>query len=176
MTCKAVLLRRPGSELDHIDRLRRDADAFAVSMPNELACSTTIWLLLFGNMASPFTSSGAGGIDKPNGFFIRDLMLMTPEGAIVTRPASNTRAGEERFVAEALGELGVPVLMTVHGEGTFEGADVSWIDDDLCFLAEGSAHQPDKAPIRSNGCCGDRRCARSSGSVCPGGPCIWTGC
>src|SRR5215211_4802084 len=38
-------------------------------------------------------------MDKPNSFFIRDLMLMTPEGAIITRPASTLRAGEERFVA-----------------------------------------------------------------------------
>jgi N-dimethylarginine dimethylaminohydrolase len=69
--------------------------------------------------------------------FVRDLMLMTPEGAIVTRPASTVRAGEERLVAEALAQLGVPILMSVHGSGTFEGADVIWIDGDLCFLAEG---------------------------------------
>ena len=69
--------------------------------------------------------------------FIRDLMLMTPEGAIVARPASTVRAGEERLVSQALGELGVPILMSVHGSGTFEGADVSWYDEELCFLAEG---------------------------------------
>ena len=27
--------------------------------------------------------------------------------------------------------------MSVHGHGTFEGADVCWVDRDLCFLAEG---------------------------------------
>jgi N-dimethylarginine dimethylaminohydrolase len=69
--------------------------------------------------------------------FVRDLMLMTPEGAIVTRPASTVRAGEGRLVAEALARLGVPILMSVHGTGTFEGADVAWVDRDLCFLAEG---------------------------------------
>jgi N-dimethylarginine dimethylaminohydrolase len=69
--------------------------------------------------------------------FMRDLMLMTPEGAIISRPASTVRAGEERYVAEALARLGVPILMTVHGDGTFEGADVAWVNDDLCFLAEG---------------------------------------
>jgi N-dimethylarginine dimethylaminohydrolase len=78
-----------------------------------------------------------GRLDKPNSFFLRDLMLMTPEGAIITRPASTVRAGEERLVAEALGRLGVPILMTVHGSGTFEGADVSWVNEELCFLAEG---------------------------------------
>ena len=78
-----------------------------------------------------------GRIDKPNAMFVRDLMLMTPEGAIVTRPASTVRAGEERLVAEALAQLGVPILMSVHGSGTFEGADVIWVDEHLCFLAEG---------------------------------------
>lgn len=40
-------------------------------------------------------------------------------------------------MSEALGRLGVPILMSVHGTGTLEGADVSWVDKDLCFLAEG---------------------------------------
>jgi N-dimethylarginine dimethylaminohydrolase len=74
---------------------------------------------------------------KPNAMFMRDLMLMTPEGVILARPASTVRAGEERWVAGALAELGVPILMSVRGNGTFEGADCCWIDDDLCFLAEG---------------------------------------
>jgi N-dimethylarginine dimethylaminohydrolase len=91
-----------------------------------------------------------GRIDKPNAMFVRDLMLMTPEGAIVTRPASTVRAGEERLVAEALAQLGVPILMSVHGSGTFEGADVIWVDEHLCFLAEGlrtneeGAHQVER--------------------------------
>jgi N-dimethylarginine dimethylaminohydrolase len=75
--------------------------------------------------------------DKPNALFVRDLMAMTPEGAILARPASTVRAGEERYVAESLAHIGVPILMTVHGGGTFEGADLSWVDRDLCFLAEG---------------------------------------
>jgi N-dimethylarginine dimethylaminohydrolase len=69
--------------------------------------------------------------------FIRDLLMMTPEGAIITRPASTVRAGEERFVAEALGRAGVPILMSVHGNATFESDDCNWDNDDLCFLAEG---------------------------------------
>ncbi len=75
--------------------------------------------------------------DKPNQLFCRDLMTMTPEGAILARPASTVRAGEERYVAEALGTLGVPILMSVHGSGTFEGADAMWAAPDLCFVAEG---------------------------------------
>ena len=132
----AVLLRRPGPELDAIedfdavqmragldpDLARRQHDALAAAYR---ACGVEVYY------------AERGRIDKPNSMFVRDLMLMTPEGAIVTRPASTVRAGEERLVAEALARAGVPILMTVHGGGTFEGADVAWVDRDLCFLAEG---------------------------------------
>jgi N-dimethylarginine dimethylaminohydrolase len=62
---------------------------------------------------------------------------MTPEGAIVGRPASTVRAGEERFVARRLAELGIPILRTVRGQGTFEGADAAWLDHQTVLLATG---------------------------------------
>jgi N-dimethylarginine dimethylaminohydrolase len=132
----AVLLRRPGPELDaltdfHAMQMRSDLSADRVREQHDA-------------LAEAYRSAGVvvhyverGRIDKPNAMFVRDLMLMTPEGAIVTRPASTVRAGEERLVAEALAQLGVPILMSVHGAGTFEGADVIWVDEQLCFLAEG---------------------------------------
>jgi N-dimethylarginine dimethylaminohydrolase len=47
------------------------------------------------------------------------------------------RAGEERFVACALGELCIPILRTVRGTGTFEGADAAWIAPETVLLATG---------------------------------------
>ncbi len=133
---QAVLLKRPGPELDAV------TDFDAMQMRADL--SPEIVRAQHDALAEMYRSLGvavyyveSGRPDKPNAMFVRDLLLMTPEGAIVTRPASTVRAGEERLVAEALGRIGVPVLMTVHGSGTFEGADVLWVDHDLCFLAEG---------------------------------------
>jgi len=135
-TLRSVLLRRPGPELDAITDF--DAVQMRADLNPDLARSQ------HDALADAYREQGvavhpveSGRMDKPNSFFLRDLMLMTPEGAIVTRPASTVRAGEERLVAEALGRLGVPILMSVHGDGTFEGADVSWVNEDLCFLAEG---------------------------------------
>lgn len=132
----AVLLKRPGPELDNIE------DYDAVQMRADLR--PEVARAQHDAMADAYEANGVsvyyvenGRLDKPNSFFIRDLMLMTPEGAIITRPASTVRAGEERYVAEALARLGVPILMSVHGSGTFEGADVMWVNKDLCFLAEG---------------------------------------
>jgi N-dimethylarginine dimethylaminohydrolase len=135
-TLRAVLLRRPGRELDVIE------DFGVVQMRSDLRPERA--REQHDALAAVYRAHGVavhhverGRDDKPNSLFIRDLMLMTPEGAIISRPASTVRAGEERLVAEALGRLGVPILMSVHGTGTFEGADAAWVDDDLCFLAEG---------------------------------------
>jgi N-dimethylarginine dimethylaminohydrolase len=134
---RAVLLKRPGSELTliedfeamlmytehpNLERMQAQHDALAETYKAH-------------GVAVHYVSGSRS--DKPNAYFCRDLMLMTPEGAIIARPASQARAGEERYLAEALGHLGVPVLMTVHGAGTFEAADVSWVHKDLCFLTEG---------------------------------------
>jgi N-dimethylarginine dimethylaminohydrolase len=133
---RAVLLRRPGPELDAV------TDFDAMQMRADL--NPDVVRAQHDALAEAYREHGVvvhyverGRIDKPNAMFVRDLMLMTPEGAIVTRPASTVRAGEERLVSEALGRLGVPILMSVHGAGTFEGADVIWVDETLCFLAEG---------------------------------------
>jgi len=133
---RAVLLHRPGRELDEI------VDYDAAQMRSDL--SPTLARIQLDALADAYRAHGVavhlverGRPDKPNAMFVRDLMLMTAEGAIVTRPASTVRAGEERVVAETLARLGVPILMTVHGRGTFEGADVVWVDRDLCILAEG---------------------------------------
>jgi N-dimethylarginine dimethylaminohydrolase len=133
---RAVLLHRPGRELDEI------ADYDAAQMRSDL--SPELARTQHDALADAYRAHGVavhsverGRPDKPNAMFVRDLMLMTPEGAIVTRPASTVRAGEERVVAEALACLGVPILMSVHGSGTFEGADAVWVDRDLCLLAEG---------------------------------------
>ncbi len=73
----------------------------------------------------------------PNIMFVRDLFFMTPEGAILARPASTVRAGEERHVARRLADLGVPIIRTVRGKGTFEGADALWLDKNTVLLATG---------------------------------------
>jgi N-dimethylarginine dimethylaminohydrolase len=47
------------------------------------------------------------------------------------------RAGEERHVARRLAALDVPILLSVHGSGLFEGADVIWIDESTALVATG---------------------------------------
>jgi N-dimethylarginine dimethylaminohydrolase len=72
-----------------------------------------------------------------NQLFVADLMAMTLEGAILARPASEVRAGEERWVAGALADLGVPMVRTVRGAGVFEGADLAWMGPGRALLTRG---------------------------------------
>jgi arginine deiminase len=73
----------------------------------------------------------------PNQLYVADLLFMTPEGAIVGRPAGEARAGEERWVARRLAELGIPILRTVGARGVFEGADALWLDRETVLLGRG---------------------------------------
>lgn len=133
---QAVLLHRPGPEVEQVSdpdsaqmlarvdpqRLRSEHDALAEAYRR---AGVAVHYL------EPLTQP------PPNTMFMRDLFFMTPEGAILARPASTVRAGEEVQVARRLAQLEVPILCSVRGSGTFEGADALWIDDDTVLLATG---------------------------------------
>ncbi len=74
---------------------------------------------------------------RPNFLFQRDLYWMTPEGAVLARMAAEQRAGEERAMAEVLAGLGVPILRSLRGRATFEGADALWLDEQTVLLGLG---------------------------------------
>ncbi len=73
----------------------------------------------------------------PNQMFCADLFFMTPEGAVLARPASTVRAGEERWVARRLTEIGIPIIRSIRGHGTFEGADAMWLDNKTVIIGCG---------------------------------------
>lgn len=73
-----------------------------------------------------------------NLFYTRDLFFMTPEGVIISRMASKVRAGEEKHAAKTLTALGIPILRTIGGTGTFEGADALWLRKNLVIIGIGN--------------------------------------
>lgn len=74
---------------------------------------------------------------SPNLMFCADLFVMTPAGAILARPASTVRAGEEAWMARRLADLGVPIIRTLTGHATFEGADLMWLDESTALIGRG---------------------------------------
>jgi N-dimethylarginine dimethylaminohydrolase len=77
--------------------------------------------------------------------FMADVFVMTPEGAIVARPASQVRAGEERVAARRLSDIGVPILRSINNRGTFEGADLMWLDPQTAIVGRGLRTNDDGA-------------------------------
>lgn len=82
---------------------------------------------------------------QPNQMFCADLCAMTPQGAILARPAGHVRAGEERPVARRLADLGIPILRTMTGDAVFEGADLMWLDESTAMIGRG--HRTNQAAI-----------------------------
>ena len=73
----------------------------------------------------------------PNYLFMRDLVFMTPQGAILARPASPIRAPEARFAQAALAAAGIPILEMIRGNAMLEGADCLWISQDTVLVGTG---------------------------------------
>jgi arginine deiminase len=133
---KSVLLHRPGRELEGLDepndvQMLAPVDASRVTAQHDALAQAYRDAGVTVQYVEPDVTP------SPNQMFVADLMFMTPEGAIVGRPASTVRAGEERWVARRLSALGIPILRSVRGQGTFEGADAAWIGPQTVLLSTG---------------------------------------
>ncbi|MBQ6900348.1 MAG: amidinotransferase [Firmicutes bacterium] len=135
-TLKAVLLRRPGKEIENFNakEVRFSDEPIDVELMRKQHDEVAQIYRDFGAKVYYVENQRE---DRPNAVFCRDLMFMTPEGAIITRPAMAARRGEERYIAEALARIGVPVLRTIAGDGMFEGANAMWVDRKTCVLSTG---------------------------------------
>jgi arginine deiminase len=136
---RAVLMHRPGREIDGMTEAAVEKYRFrGVIDPGRAREEHDKLAEVYRNNGVEVHYVENQRIDRPNAMFTRDLMLMTPEGAIVSRPAVSSRRGEEKAVAEKLIKLGIPVLKTVNGSGFFEGANAMWIDRETVILGTGS--------------------------------------
>ena len=138
---KAVLLHRPGSEIEvSVDPQRVQ---FEEAVDYDLA-RTQHDAIAQAYRAAGVTVHYLAPEDEvpPNQMFMADLMFMTPEGMILARPASDVRAGEERHAARKLAELGIPIVRSISGLGTFEGADALWLDPTTVILGRGLRTNP----------------------------------
>lgn len=142
---KTVLLRRPGIEivvddfdaaqqLEALDLSRAQAEHDQLS---EAYAKNDVEVLTVPDVTDP----------TPNRMFCADLFVMTPQGAILARPASTVRAGEEVATAMALTAARIPILRTLTGTATFEGADLAWLDPKTALIGRG---------LRTNQCAIDQ--------------------
>ena len=133
---RSVLLHRPGIELT----ASADFNAALQLSPLDLLTAQSE----HDALAEAYRNAGvsvhlveAESAARPNQMFCADLVFMTREGAIPARPASEQRAGEERYVARRLADLGIPILRTLTGNAVFEGADAMWLDPETVVIGRG---------------------------------------
>lgn len=133
---KACLMRRPGKEIENFQakEVRFSDEPLDIELMRQQHDS----------VADIYRKHGAKVYyveeqreDRPNAVYCRDLMFMTLEGAILTRPGMAARRGEERYVAQALAKIGVPIVKTISADGIFEGANAMWVDRHTCVLSTG---------------------------------------
>ncbi len=133
---KAVLMRRPGKE---VEQFNRDEVRFRDNVDPELFRKQHDALAqIYREHDVKVYYVEEQRSDRPNAVYCRDLMFMTPEGAIITRPGMETRRGEERYIVKALADIGVPIVRTINGDGIFEGANAMWVDRKTVILATSS--------------------------------------
>ncbi|MFO7942220.1 MAG: arginine deiminase family protein [Bacillota bacterium] len=134
---RSLLMHRPGAEIEGLEDpsearwLRAMDPEVARTQHDRLAA-------VFRDFGTEVHYVAGQRLDRPNALFVRDLVAMTPEGVIVARPAMESRRGEEVAVAGTLASLGVPIIRTVSGRGTFEGADLMWVDGRTVIVGVGN--------------------------------------
>lgn len=79
---------------------------------------------------------GTYGIPLRSAPFLRETITV-PGGVVICRIAVAYKRGLEAFHAQRVGELGCPILYTVHGHGVFEASNLVWIDEKSVILATG---------------------------------------
>ena len=131
-----VILHRPGKELSDI----KDPNAVQMLQPVDPERAGK----QHDNLSEVFREQGINVhfvepdcLPPPNLMFVADLLFMTAEGAILSRPASSVRAGEERWMAERLAGLGIPIIRCLRGQALFEGADAAWLDSTSVLIGTG---------------------------------------
>lgn len=133
---KAVLMHRPGPEIDDFDF--REVRFRAEVNPEKMREQHDALAAFYRSQGITVQYVENQRTDRPNALFCRDLLLMTPEGAIVCRPAMAARRGEETAVARTVAKLDIPIIKTINADGYFEGANVMWVDRQTVILAIGA--------------------------------------
>jgi len=140
---KSVLVHQPGSEMD-IPADKVNELQFAENLDLDRARAEhdhMVEIYRENNVMVHYLDAGSGV--TPNQLYCADLFAMTPQGAVLARPASTVRAGEEIRVARTLGNLNIPVIRILTGNALFEGADLMWVDQNTAIIGLGLRTNPE---------------------------------
>ena len=132
---RAVLMRRPGPELERIRSDAWDAGMRALVDPDEgwyweseTPPDLDVVQEQYEGLLAALESEGVtihfaepADLRFSKAMYTRDPLVTVPGGAIIGRMGPRMRRGEEPSIARAVASLGMPVLRTIMGTGLMEG-------------------------------------------------------
>jgi N-dimethylarginine dimethylaminohydrolase len=132
---RAVLMRRPGAELERIRPDAWDPTMQALVDPeegwywesNEPPDAARVQEQYDGLLAALEAEGVEVHFAPPiemhfsKAMYMRDPLVTVPGGAIIGRLAPRMRRGEEASVTQAVASIGMPILRTIVGAGLVEG-------------------------------------------------------
>lgn len=134
---RSVLVHRPGKEMD-IPEGQANAFQFAENLDVGKARAEHDYMVeCYQQHGVKVHYLDTGEDITPNQLYCADLFAMTPQGAVLARPASTVRAGEEVRVSRTLSKLNIPVIKMLTGNAVFEGADLMWVDQKTTVIGRG---------------------------------------
>src|SRR5581483_8874997 len=149
---RAVLVHRPGREIDRVDPAKWLPDIGAWGDPEE----GWYWRgpeppdlpRMQAQHDAMVAALRAEGVDvvaldgiAPGRFkscSTRDAVIAVGGGAIVCRMGARVRRGEERPVTATLARIGMPILRTIHGTGILEGGSFAWLTERVAVVGLGT--------------------------------------
>jgi N-dimethylarginine dimethylaminohydrolase len=148
---RAILMHRPGNELNVIDPAKRVADIGSYGDVNEgwyfqsdhippisdirSQHAGLVAALEAAGIEIHFVDGDAGNRLKQ--MFTRDPLIMVKGGAIVCRMGARIRRGEELVITRTLARLGIPILRTLSGSAIMEGGSFAWINSKTAVIGCG---------------------------------------
>ncbi len=132
---RAVLMRRPGRELEQITADGWDAALQALVDPeagwyweSDQPPDLTLVQEQYDGLLETLAAEGVDvhladpvGAGYSKAMYTRDPLVMLPGGAVVGRLGPRMRRGEEQSMTRAVASLGMPILRTIVGTGLVEG-------------------------------------------------------
>lgn len=145
---RAVLMHRPGSEMNVVDPTKRieEIGSFGDVEKGWYFQSETIPPLAkmqaeHDALADLLRKEGVEVVYLEGEFdgrlkscYTRDPLIMVKGGAIVLRLAPRARRGEELNVTRTLARAGVPILRTLSGTAVMEGGSFAWINSKTAVI------------------------------------------
>lgn len=143
MPLKAVLLYKPGREIETVEvpeEVLYERKIEYEKMDKEYRQIIKLYRKLNINVHFIDATKINGGDNNYlfNLMYARDLLFMTPEGAILSRMAYDVRRQEVKYAKRALEKKEIPIKTAIKDDNTLEGADALWVNKKLIVVGTGN--------------------------------------